>query len=176
MARCREFAAALRSALVLACGLLLPPLVGAEAYPDWQGAPLYGTLNAHADEADWLAMIPVRAGGGMAMPAAAGEDCQGYVEQAQPDLDLNLRTEEPRDLIIRLATREPLLIVVYSSEREWVCSSLQGASARSQLSLVLDDVSPGNFNVWIGHRDSDGDYPRVDMTVEFRRGDDGIEL
>ncbi|MCK8514868.1 hypothetical protein M0534_00785 [Methylonatrum kenyense] len=163
-------------ALVLVAGVLVAPLAQAEAYPDWQGAPLYGTLNAHADESDWLAMLPVRAGGGMAMPEAAGEDCQGYVEQAQPDLDLNLRTEELRDLVIRLATREPLLIVVYSSEREWVCSSLAASGARSQLSLVLDDVSPGSFNIWIGHRDSDGDYPRADMTVEFRRGEEGVEL
>lgn len=161
---------------LLATGLLLAPLVQAGSYPDWQGVPLYGTLNAHADESDWMAVIQVRAGGGAPMPEAAGADCQGYVEQAQPDLDLNLRTDEPRDLVIRLATREPLLIVVYSSERQWVCSSPEEAGGRSQLSLVMDDVSPGNFNIWVGHRDSDADYPRVDMTVEFRRGEDGLEL
>lgn len=173
----RHRSRAVRGGLV-AAGLLLTSLtpLAAETYPDWQGVPLYGTLNAHADEADWLSMIPVRAGGSTPMPEEAGEACAGYVEFAQPDLDLNLRTDEPRDLIIRLATREPLMIVVYTSEREWVCSPPSGGEETGQVGLLVEGVSPGNFNVWIGHRESSEDMPRVDMTLEFSQGVEGLEL
>ncbi len=173
----RRLSGAVRGGVV-AAGLLLTCLtpLAAGTYPDWQGVPLYGTLNAHADEVDWLSMIPVRAGGSTPMPEEAGEACAGYVEFAQPDLDLNLRTDEPRDLIIRLATREPLMIVVYTSEREWVCSPPTDGTETGQVGLLVEGVSPGNFNVWIGHRESGDDMPRVDMTLEFVQGVEGLEL
>lgn len=144
--------------------MLLPVALTANEtnFPDWQAEPLYGTLNVHDYPDRWIAMVPLRAGGTMRMPRAAGADCAGYVEGEQPDLDLNIRTSENQTVTITARSASPVVLVLYTAEEKWVCAAYGGTR---DTTLTVSEAVPGNYNLWLGTSSEETDYPAVDVLI-----------
>lgn len=163
----------LRNLFVLAMlGLLVAPL--AVAQPNWQAAPLYGTVSLETGFTPDPAAVDVTAGG---PDENSVEGCNGYINSGAPDVDLNFETDGSLPLKLYVRSSTDTVILVNLPDGEWVCNDdYDGTSA----AVLLDDPISGNYNIWIGtFGESDGEPATLYITelpdVELYAGADASQ-
>ncbi len=133
----------LRNLFVLALfGLLVAPV--AIAQPNWEAEPLYGTITLESGFTPDPAAVDVMPGGPDENPI---EGCNGFINNASPDVDLNFDTDGSLPLKIFVRSSTDTVILVNQPDGEWVCNDdYDGTSA----AILIDEPDSGNYNIWVG--------------------------
>ncbi|MCH7639622.1 MAG: hypothetical protein IH855_09195 [Bacteroidetes bacterium] len=136
-------------------GLLIAPV--ATAQPDWEAEPTYGTTSLETGFTPDPAAIDLVAGG---PDENSIEGCNGYINNAAPDVDLNFETDGSLPLKIYVRSSTDTVILVNLPGGEWVCNDdYDGTSA----AVLLDDPMSGNYNIWVGTFSSDVEEPAATL-------------
>ena len=98
-------------------GLLIAPV--ATAQPDWEAEPTYGTTSLETGFTPDPAAIDLVAGG---PDENSIEGCNGYINNAAPDVDLNFETDGSLSLKIYVRSSPDTVILVNLPDGEWVCN------------------------------------------------------
>ena len=136
-------------------GLLIAPVVSAQ--PDWEAEPTYGATSLETGFTPDPAAIDLVAGG---PDENSIEGCNGYINNAAPDVDLNFETDGNAPLKIYVRSSTDTVILVNLPDGEWVCNDdYDGTSA----AVLLDDPVSGNYNIWVGTFGSDVEEPAATL-------------
>ena len=148
----------LRNFLLLGLlGLLIAPVTAAQ--PDWEAEPLYGTISLETGFTPDPAAVDVVAGG----PDANSIDgCNGYINNAAPDVDLNFEADGTLPLKIFVRSSFDTVILVNLPDGEWVCNDDFDATSAA---VLLEDPMSGNYNIWVGTFGAD--VEDADATLYF---------
>lgn len=113
--------------------------------PNIQGNPAYGTLSLQAGFQPDPRTVEVRAGG----PNAAeglGNECVGFIDFRQPDVNLNYRAGQ-FPLFIGARAQEDITLVVNLPDGSWLCNDdFDGTNP----GLLMQRPQSGQYNIWIG--------------------------
>lgn len=145
--------AVLLAALVLGTG-------AAQAQPNWRAEPMFGTVNLSAGFAPDPHTVTVRAGG-RDRNSISGSGCAGYINNAQPDVDLNYEAGRSR-LYIYVKSDDDTTLLVNTPTNDWYCSDdFEGSNP----AIILNNPSTGNYNIWVGTYDAEGDSPEATIYI-----------
>ncbi len=123
-------------------GILLAPV--ATGQPDWQAEPQYGTISLETGFTPDPNVIDIFAGGS---DENSVEGCNGYINNAAPDVDLNFETDGILPLKIYVRSSADTVILINLPDGAWVCNDdYDGVSA----AVLIDDPESGNYNIWVG--------------------------
>jgi hypothetical protein len=128
----------MKSLFFLLCvGLLTHPAFAAER-PHWEQTPLYGTHG--------LGEMVAEAGGSYEISALA-KGCTGYINPAQPDMNIELAADGP----LTLAVNSPgdTVLLVYTPTQEWLCADDVSDTALNPV-LNIPQAAVGSYNIWLG--------------------------
>jgi len=113
--------------------------------PDVGAQPLYGTVNLSAGFAPDPFTTDVVAGGNDQNPVS-GSGCVGYLNAAQPDIDINYSAGSyPLSIAVDSETDTALLINL--PDGSWVCDDDTGGNGNPI--VHLPNPQSGNYNVWV---------------------------
>lgn len=130
--------AAFFAALFLVAGVV-------SAQPDWRAQPMFGTANLSAGFTPDPHSISIRAGGAD-RNSISGSGCAGYINNAQPDVDLNYQAGRSR-LYIYVTSNVDTTLLVNDANGNWHCSDdFEG----SHPAIILNNPPSGNYNIWVG--------------------------
>lgn len=130
--------ALLFSSFVLAAGTTM-------AQPNWRAEPMFGTANLSAGFTPDPHLISVRAGGNN-RNSISGSGCAGYINNAQPDVDLNYQAGRSR-LYIYVKANVDTTLLVNDANGNWHCSDdFEGSNP----AIILENPPSGNYNIWVG--------------------------
>lgn len=113
--------------------------------PNWQGRPIFGTLDLRTGFSPDPVTRTVAAGGTSRNPVE-GEGCEGYLTLSAPDLDLNF-TAGSLPLTISAASDSDISMVVYTADGRWICDDDSGEGLNP--SITFENPRTGNYNIWI---------------------------
>ncbi|HYE94811.1 MAG TPA: hypothetical protein VD962_01270 [Rubricoccaceae bacterium] len=131
------------AAVALLVGLVAAP--AAQAQPNWRATPMFGTVNLRAGFTPDPHVVQVRAGGAD-RNSISGSGCAGYINNAQPDVDLNYRAGRSR-LYIYVRSDIDTTLLVNLPNGNWVCSDDYNGNNPA---IVLNSPLSGNYNIWVG--------------------------
>lgn len=120
--------------LCLGCGY-----AHAAELPNWQHAPLYGTQG--------LGEVALEAGGGSTDISTLGQGCAGFINAAQPDVNIDLPEAGPLKLSVQSSGDTVLL--VFTPEQNWLCADDVSDTALNPV-LNIPKASAGVYNIWVG--------------------------
>lgn len=116
-----------------------------QAQPNWRAEPMYGTANLDAGFTPDPHVVVVRAGG-TNRNSISGSGCAGYINNAQPDLDLNYQAGRSR-LYIYVKSGVDTTLLVNDANGNWHCSDdFEGSNP----AIILNNPPSGNYNIWVG--------------------------
>jgi len=130
----------------------------AQQMPDWEAAPVFDTISLAADFAPDPYIVELLAGGASQVPL---RDCEGYINLAAPDLDLNYEAGAFPLMIYAQATADVTLLV-YTPQGDWICESNTGGMENSL--IIFETPESGNYNIWVGTRGATSDTPEATVT------------
>ena len=140
-------------------GLLIAPV--ATAQPNWEAEPTYGTTWLETGFTPDPAGVDVVAGG---PDENSIEGCNGYINNAAPNVDLNFETDGNTPLKIYLRSSTDTVILVNLPDGKWVCNDdYDGTSA----AILLDDPMSGNYSIWVGTFGDDFEEEEAAATLYF---------
>ena len=146
----------LRKFLVLGLfGLLIVPI--SIGQPNWEAEPLYGTVSLETGFTPDPAAIDVVAGG---PDENSIEGCNGYINSAAPDVDLNFETDGSLPLKIYVRSSADTVILVNLPDGEWVCNDDYDATSAA---ILLEDPMSGNYNIWVGTFSGETEEPAATL-------------
>lgn len=116
------------------------------ASPDLGAAPLYGTLDLANGFTPDPASMAVDAGGGDDA-YALGMACTGYINNVQPDVNLNYAAATGVPLSIFVQSQADTTLVVNGPDGQWYCND--DASGLNP-SVGFKSPQSGLYNIWIG--------------------------
>jgi len=157
MLRSARFALAACAGLLALSAAAAP--ASAQARLNWEAQPLYGTQNLRSGFEPDPVRVRVEAGGNDQVPGNLGGDCAGYVNARQPDVDLNLSSEQGATqpgqrtrykLYFYVRANVDTTLVVFGPDRRWYCNDDGGGAMGENPVVMLDPGITGNYNVWIG--------------------------
>lgn len=132
----------------------------AQAQPNWQAQPMFGTVNLQAGFTPDPHSIAIRAGGAD-RNAISGSGCAGYINNAQPDVDLNYEAGRSR-LYIYVVSGTDTTLLVNDANGNWHCSDdYEGSNP----AVVLPNPSTGNYNIWVGTYDRNDSGARATVYI-----------
>lgn len=137
-----------------------PPAPGAgPSQPDYSAQPLYGTVNLNAGFLPDPHTVPVAAGG--PNPATGlGPGCQGYINNAQPDVRLNFQGGS-YPLNIYVSSQADTTLVVNLPNGQWRCNDdAIGLNPWVQVQPALS----GQYDIWVGTYQP-GANPQVQLNI-----------
>lgn len=136
----------LRLALLLAAVSLTATQV--QAQPNWRAQPMFGSVNLQAGFQPDPHTVSVRAGGAD-RNSISGSGCAGYINNAQPDVDLNYQAGRSR-LYIYVMSDSDTTLLVNDASGSWHCSDdFEG----SHPAVIINNPPTGNYNIWVGTYD-----------------------
>jgi len=145
--------AALVAVLTLGAGVV-------QAQPNWRAEPMFGTVTLNAGFSPDPHTVTVRAGG-RDRNSISGSGCAGYINNAQPDVDLNYEAGRSR-LYIYVKSSEDTTLLVNDANGNWHCSDdFEGSNP----AIILNNPPSGNYNIWVGTYDADGDTPEATIYI-----------
>ena len=116
-----------------------------QAQPNWRAEPMYGTANLSAGFTPDPHVVTVRAGGNN-RNSIPGSGCAGYINNAQPDMDLNYQAGRSR-LYIYVKAGVDTTLLVNDANGNWHCSDdFEGSNP----AIILNNPPSGNYNIWVG--------------------------
>ncbi|MDX1439752.1 MAG: hypothetical protein R3284_07620 [Rubricoccaceae bacterium] len=130
------------SLLILFVGLTVE---SAHAQPNWRAQPMFGTANLRVGFSPDPHVIGVRAGGAD-RNSISGRDCAGYINNSQPDVDLNYQAGRS-PLYIYVTSNTDTTLLVNDANGNWHCSD---DVSGSNPGITLRSPPSGNYNIWVG--------------------------
>jgi hypothetical protein len=113
---------------------------------NWQANPTYGSITLKSGFTPDPFTRSIRAGGTDDVPSGLGSDCQGYVNAAAPDFDLNYSAGSYA-LNIYAKSSADVTLIVNLPDGSWACSDdAEGSNPH----VRLGNPASGNYNIWIG--------------------------
>lgn len=132
----------------------------ATAQPNWRAQPMFGTVTLQAGFTPDPHTVPVRAGGAD-RNAVSGSGCAGYINNAQPDVDLNYQAGRSR-LYIYVTSDTDTTLLVNDAGGNWHCSDdFEG----SHPAVILNNPPTGNYNIWVGTYDRNRSGSRATIYI-----------
>ncbi|MCH8495122.1 MAG: hypothetical protein LAT57_05755 [Balneolales bacterium] len=130
----------------------------AQEMPDWEAEPVFDTVSLRAGFLPDPYIVDLLAGGPSQVPQRG---CEGYINLAAPDLDLNYEAGR-YPLSIYAQSNAYVTLLVYTPQGEWICESNTGNMGNAL--IFFENPQSGNYNIWVGARHIDN-YPEA--TVSF---------
>ncbi|HLT47916.1 MAG TPA: hypothetical protein VK002_11855 [Rubricoccaceae bacterium] len=122
----------------------------AAAQPDWRARPQTSATLESGFTPD-PHVIEVRAGGSD-RNAISGNGCAGYINNAQPTVNLTYTAGRGR-LVIYVRADEDTTLLVNDASGNWHCSDdFEGSNP----AIILDNPASGQYNIWVGTYTQDG--------------------
>ena len=147
-----------RSVLLLA--LLLGAAGSVHAQPNWRAAPMFGTVNLRTGFIPDPHSVAIRAGG-PDRNSISGSGCAGYINNAQPDVDLNYEAGRSR-LYIYVTSTSDTTLLVNDASGNWHCSDdFEGSNP----AIIFNNPPSGNYNIWVGTYDTAGGTPAATVYI-----------
>lgn len=146
-------------ALCLAAGFVFK--ASAAQQLNWEAKPMYGTVNLAAGFSPDPHETRVAAGGGTAIGASLGPNCQGGVDAGQPDVDLNY-TAGASALYIYVRASADTTLAIYGPDSRWYCNDDFGSSNPL---VVFHNPRSGNYNIWVGTYAASGANPPARLLI-----------
>lgn len=116
-----------------------------QAQPNWRAQPMFGTANLNAGFTPDPHVVSVRAGGS-SRNSISGSGCAGYINNDQPDVDLNYQAGRSR-LYIYVKSGIDTTLLVNDANGTWHCSDdFEGSNP----AIILNNPPSGNYNIWVG--------------------------
>lgn len=106
---------------------------------------MFGTANLRVGFTPDPHVIGVRAGGAD-RNSISGRDCAGYINNSQPDVDLNYQAGRSPLYIYVISSKDTTLLV-NDANGNWHCSD--DAFASNPM-IRLTNPPSGNYNIWVG--------------------------
>ena len=117
----------------------------AQAQPNWRAQPMYGTADLRVGFTPDPHVVTVRAGGSN-RNSISGSGCAGYINNAQPDADLNYQAGRSR-LSIFVKSGVDTTLLVNDANGNWHCSDdFDGSNP----AIILNNPPSGKYNIWVG--------------------------
>lgn len=146
-------AAALFVALLMSAGAV-------HAQPNWRAEPMFGTVNLQAGFSPDPHAVTIRAGG-QDRNSISGSGCAGYINNAQPDIDLNYDAGRSR-LYIYVKSTSDTTLLVNDASGNWHCSDdFEGSNP----AIILQNPPSGNYNIWVGTYDTGSGTPQATVYI-----------
>ena len=129
---------------VLAVGVGL--LAGSvDAQPNWRAPAKYESVTLESGFTPDPHTVTVRAGGTDRNPIS-GSGCAGYIDSAQPDVNLTHTAGRSR-LYIYVRSDTDTTLLVNDASGNWHCSDDFNESSPA---IILENPPSGNYNIWVG--------------------------
>ena len=143
--------------LVMGLGLA----VGAvQAQPNWRAQPMYGTVNLNAGFTPDPHIVVVDAGGNN-RNSISGSGCAEYINNAQPDVDVNYQAGRSR-LYFFVKSDVDTTLLVNDANGTWHCSDdFEGSNP----AIILNNPPSGKYNVWVGTYSQDDKGSRARLHI-----------
>lgn len=116
-----------------------------QAQPNWRAQPMFGTANLRVGFTPDPHVVGVRAGGAD-RNSISGRDCSGYINNSQPDVDLNYQAGNA-PLFIYVTSSKDTTLLVNDANGNWHCSD--DVSGSNPMIRITSPPS-GNYNIWVG--------------------------
>lgn len=131
--------------LMLLATVLALTAATAQAQPNWRAEPMFGTVNLQSGFTPDPRTVEVRAGGAD-RNSVSGSGCAGFINNAQPDVDLNYQAGRSR-LYLYVKSDTDTTLLVNDANGTWHCSDdFEGSNP----AIVLNNPPSGNYNIWVG--------------------------
>ncbi len=143
----------------LGLGCLKTGTVIAQAWPNWDGTPLYGEVDLWSGFDPDPYLVEVEAGGETNVESLGlGSGCTGFIAADQPDFRVQYELGDyPLSFYVESAADTTL--VVNAPDSQWYCNDdFEGANPM----VMFDYPESGQYDIWIGHF---GDSSTHDATL-----------
>lgn len=131
-----------------------------QAQPNWRAEPMYGTVNLNVGFTPDPHIVVVDAGGNN-RNSISGSGCAGYINNAQPDVDLNYQAGRSR-LYFYVKSGVDTTLLVNDANGNWLCSDdFEGSNP----AIILNNPPSGIYNVWVGTYSQDDTGSRARLHI-----------
>ena len=139
------------------------------AAQNMSATPLYGTVDLEGGFSPDPHVVVVQAGGSDSA-AGLGGDCTGFINNQQPDYDLNYAASTYQ-LGIFVSGSVDTTLVVNDPNGDWHCNDDYSPAGDTNPGLIFLKPRSGNYNIWVGTYKSEGNNTRVKLVLSEREED-----
>ncbi|WP_199324791.1 hypothetical protein [Phormidium sp. FACHB-1136] len=147
--------------LGIGLGCLKAGTVIAQAWPNWDGTPLYGEIDLWSGFEPDPYIVDVLAGGSTDVNSLSlGPGCTGFITAEQPDFRVQYEAGNyPLSFLVESAADTTL--VINAPDSQWYCNDdFNGANPM----VMFDYPESGQYDIWIGHY-SDGSTHEATLEI-----------
>ncbi|MEB3291149.1 MAG: hypothetical protein VKI82_14625, partial [Leptolyngbya sp.] len=166
----QAFSSSLKSAALgllgfsVGLGCLKAGTVLAQAWPNWDGEPLYGEIYLQSGFTPDPYSVEVWAGGSTnASSLGLGGDCTGFIAAEQPDFRLQYEAGSyPLSFLVESAADTTL--VINGPDTGWYCNDdFNGVNPL----VYLQRPSSGQYDIWIGNYGDTSTHEAILYITEY---------